>query len=231
MKINPTLASLLLLLLLTVPSSVAAATNDPLYQLPAPPSELMLSEEKYAPFAKMFEADLDRLLAAQPGLAREKLLLGMRVHLAIHFGENEVALRVAARIRELLADPADKAFAGLTTQAAVAARRTTAAGPGAPAFNAAFAREFDTQLAALPRTPEITAMLRGQRDKNAAISREALLEEVKAKIAPAIERHGSATLEDLDQLVRARHRLTDILPLRTEILQALDQAIAERSHL
>ncbi len=223
------LASVTILPLLTTRSSAAPMTNDPVYQLPAPPLELMTSEEKFAPFAKSLAADIDRMLAAQPDVTREKLLLGMRVHLAHHFGESEVALRLAARIRDLQTTAADKAFAGLTTQAAAAAR-LTGTKPGSPIYGAAFAREFAKLLATLPNTPDITAMLRVQREKNAAFSRETLLNEVKDKIAPAIARRGQATLEDLDQLVRARHRLTDILPVRAETLQALDQAIAERSH-
>jgi hypothetical protein len=230
-KKNFLLTGLAALRLMVVLSTAASQGNAPGYQLPAPPLELMVNEQKFVPLAKMLAAEVDRMLAAQPELAREKLLLGLRVHLALHFGENEVALRVAARIRDLQTDPADKAFAGLTTRAAAAAREATSAAPGSPAYGAAFERDFAALLAALPRTPEITAMLQVQREKNAAFSRAALLDEVQVKIAPVIEqRHGWATLEDLDQFVRARHRLTELLPVQHETLQALDEAIAERSH-
>ncbi len=209
--------------------SARAVTPDPVYHLPAPPMELMTNEEKFVPFAQTVKAEVDRMLAAKPDPAREKLLLGLRVHLAHHFGENEVALKMAARIQALTSDPADKAFAGLTTKAAAVARASTGENAGSPRYGAVFRREFAAQLAQLPKTPEIAAMLKKQREKNAGISRDALLQEVKDKIAPAIARRGSATLEEVDQLVRARHRLTDILPVRGETLQALDQAIAERS--
>jgi len=205
-----------------------AAAPDPTYVLPEAPDQLMLDEAAYAPFARTVAADADRLLAAQPGPAREKLLLGLRVHLALHFGDARTALRLAERIQAGQADPAERAFAGLTTRAMVAAWADTGAKAGSPAFAAAFAREFAAQLATLPSTPEIAAMLRGQREKNAALSREALLREALDRIDPLVGRDGRAGLAAVDALVRTRHRLTEILPVRAEMLEALDRAIAPR---
>jgi hypothetical protein len=159
-----------------------------------------------------------------------KLLLSTRVHLAHYFGNDERAIATAAWIRSVQVAPADRAFAGLTTLAAVAARRQNpGAAPEDPAYRAAFAKEFAVQLEALPRTPDIVAMLRGQREKIAGLSEASLLAEARDRIAPAITRRGYCGLEEADQLVRVRHRLVSILPVKTETLHAFDVAIAARS--
>jgi hypothetical protein len=157
-------------------------------------------------------------------------LLSTRVHLAHHFADNDKAVATAAWIRSLAANPADKAFAGLTTLASVAARRRLpGAAPGEAAYRETFLREFTRQLAALPRTPEIVTMLRGQRDKIAGMNEADLLKEVTGVIAPAIARRGFCGLKEADDLVRVRHRLVSILPVKKETLQALEAAIAGRS--
>jgi hypothetical protein len=151
------------------------------------------------------------------------------VHLAHHFGDDEEAIATAAWIRSLQADPPLRAFAGLTTLASVEARRQNpGAAPDHGNYRATFLREFARQLANLPRTPEVTAMLRGQRAKIAEMTEAGLLAEVREKIAPAIGARNHCTLAEADQLVRVRHRLVSILPVRTETLQALDAAIAAR---
>jgi hypothetical protein len=71
-------------------------------------------------------------------------------------------------------------------------------------------------------------MLQGQRAKIAALSRDALLAETRDIIVPALARRGYCGLVEADQLVRVRHRLTSILPLRDEFLRAFDAAIAAR---
>lgn len=201
---------------------------EPRYPLPVEPLELVLDEDAFHEFARPVLADVERGLARQPPpeLARLKLLLSIRVHLAHDARDDEAALAAAARIRELQTNPADKAFAGLTTQAAVAARRATGASTASPAYLQAFARELAAQLDSLPRSPDIRSMLEQQRAKIDAITRENLLREVREKIAPAIAERGYCDLELADQLVRVYHRLTSIVPAREVTLQALDAAIA-----
>jgi hypothetical protein len=72
-------------------------------------------------------------------------------------------------------------------------------------------------------------MLRGQRDKIAGMNEADLLKEVTGVIAPAIARRGFCGLKEADDLVRVRHRLVSILPVKNETLQALEAAIAGRS--
>jgi len=176
--------------------------------------------------------DVERMLGVPAAIddpATFKLLLSTRVHLAHHFGDNEKAISTAAWIRSLQPASVDRAFTGLTTLASVAARRENPeAAPSVAAYRATFAREF-SRVGDLPRTLEIVTMLRSQRDKIAGIAEAALLAETRDKIVPAIARRGYRGLEEADQLVRVRHRLESILPVRAETLRELDAAIAQRT--
>jgi len=203
------------------------------YRLSVSPLELVSSENAFRPFAEQVRKDVERLLGEPRHLddaSMLKTLLSSRVHLAHHFRDDEKAVATAAWIRSLQGDPAERAFAGLTTFAAVNARKLKPGREPADAeYRAAFAAEFAKLLAALPRTPEIAAVLKRQRAKIAEISEAGLLTEARELIAPAIARRGSCGLAEADQLVRVRHRLVSILPLRDEMLAAFDTAIAERS--
>jgi hypothetical protein len=220
-----------LVLLLVGPSAGAAADRS--YVLPGSPLEVVTDESKFRPFAESVAAGVEELLgvpAMVDDAATLKLLLSTRVHLAHHFADNDKAIATAAWIRSLQTAPAEKAFAGLTTLAAVAARRQhPGALPGDAAYRAAFRREFSRHLAALPHTPEIVAVLSAQREKVASLNEADLLKEVTAVIAPEIVRRGSCGIKEADGLVRVRHRLVSILPVKNETLEALESAIAART--
>jgi len=212
---------------------LAGVAADISYDLPGTPLEVATNEEKFRHFAEKVATGVEEQLGI-PALVDDpatlKILLSTRVHLAHHFADNDKAVSTAAWIRSLATNPADKAFAGLTTLASVTARRQhPGAAPGEAKYRETFLREFTRQLAALPRTPEIAAMLRGQRDKIAGLNEAALLKEVTDIIAPAIARRGSCGLKEADDLVRVRHRLVGILPVKNETLQALEAAISARS--
>jgi hypothetical protein len=197
------------------------------YPLSAPVAVLLEDEAAFAPFAQAVGADAEILLGAQPDPARLKLLLAIRVHLGLHTGDDARALDSAARIKALLPDDANKAYAGLTAQALVAARQATNRRPGDPVFNATFARDFAARLAALPPTAAMRTVLEQQRGKFAAMTAETLRGEF-ATAAAAIGGRPACTLAEADQLVRLRHRFADLLPLRAALLDALDAAIAAR---
>lgn len=208
------------------------AAVETAFGLPAPPLELVTDEAKFRGFAETVRGEVERLLGVPAALddpATFNLLLSSRVHLAHYFGDDEKAVATAAWIRSLQSDPALRLFAGLTTLAAVEARRQNpGAGPETAKSREIFLREFTRQLADLPKTPAVTAMLRGQREKIASLTRESLLAETRDVIIPAIARRGHCSLAEADQLVRVRHRLVSILPVKTETLQALEAAIAAR---
>jgi hypothetical protein len=201
--------------------------NEKTFPLTTPASGLLEDSDAFAPFGRALAAELETLLAAQPDPARLKMLLAIRVHLGLYLGDDARALDSAARIKALLPDDANKAYAGLTTQALVAARQATNQRPGHEAFRAAFARDFAARLAKLPLTTAIRTMLEQQREKFTSMTAEALRGEFATAVA-ALERRSACTLAEADQLVRLRHRFADLLPLRAVLLETLDVAIATR---
>lgn len=203
------------------------------FTLPDRPMTLVTDEAVFRPFAEQVRAEVELLLgepAAVDDPTTFKVLLSTRVHLAHHFADNHVAIATAAWIRSLQTDPAGRAFAGLTTLASVEARRRhPGMEPAEAKYRETFFHAFVRRLSALPETPDIVAMLRGQREKIAAITEPALLAETRDIILPALKRKGYCGLDEADQLVRVRHRLVSIVPVRDETLRALDAAIAART--
>lgn len=197
------------------PALAAATTSDRAFVLTVPLRQLVTTEADFAPFGRRVAAAVAGELTRTPPPdgARLKLLLGLRVHLALHFGDDAAARDAAGEIRALQTDPAERAHAGLTTEAIVAAGHDPVA----------FEKEFFTRLAALPRTPEMRAVLTRARERIAATTESALLNDVRQNIAPRLARGEPCTLEIADQLVRVRHRLAGILPLRAALLRAYDQ--------
>jgi hypothetical protein len=225
----------LLIFALVLGLTATSVTAAPVvrFELSASPLELVTDEAKFLPFAEQVRAEVERLLgvpAAVDDPATLALLLATRTHLAHHFSDDQTAIVTAAWIRSRQVDPAIRAFAGLTTLASVEARRRhPGATPDDPDFRATFQRALAQWLVTLPANAEIVAMLRAQHAKIAGVTREVLLAQTRDEIAPALARRGYCGLEEADQLVRVRHRLESIVPVRSETLQALEAAIAERT--
>jgi hypothetical protein len=200
--------------------SAELVASSPTYRLTVSPLQLVTSETDFAPFARQVFKDVVSALqsAPPPEGARLKLLLGIKVHLALHFGDNAAALDAAERIRELQTDPAERALAGLTTRALVASNHEPLA----------FGREFTRLLEQLPRDPAIRGALVRARQRIEAITEQSLLDDVRQNVVPRLARGEPCTLEVADQLVRVRHRLTGILPLREAMLRSYDVALSRQ---
>ena len=199
------------------------------YPLPAGVRALVTTPAHLQAFAQPLAADVERQLAAVPAPDGEKLtlLLALRVHLALLTGDAPRALDSAARIRARQAGEIEQAYAGLTTEATVAARQEAKAvgADFAAVFRAAFARA----LATLPRSPAATALLAQQRDRIRGMTREALLAEAD-RLAAKVDATGRCSLADADQIIRIGHRLENIVPLRDTMLAAFDAEIAARGN-
>jgi len=202
-------------------SAMAAELQHP---LPGPVEAVVRDASLFSVLAASVEREVETRIGtvANTGSAEERLLLGLRVHLALLAGHDDRALAAAARIRALQVDAVDQAYAGLTTQAMVAARG--ADGEIAPG---AFAEDFSRRLAALPMTAAMRAGLVRQRDRMIATTETALLAEART-MGERLVQATTCGLVEADQIIRLRHRLIDLLPLRTAIIEALNAAIAAR---
>lgn len=203
----------------------------PRFRLTASAAEVATRESAFAPFAREVSAAVPGLLAAidPRDLGRLELLLALRVHLGVHEGCARSALDAAARLRALQPTAALRECTGVLTDALVAARRSSGARPGQPGYATAFARIFATRLRALPRGGVVCAWLRSQRREYAALNRRAILDGLRGIPSGMAGSPGSCTLEEAARLVRARHKLADILPIQSRIVADLDAAIAARA--
>jgi hypothetical protein len=193
--------------------------------LPASVRELVTTPAQLHAWARPLAAEVERMLATGSPAddAKLGLLLALRVHLALLTGDAPRALDSAARIRERQAGEIERAYAGLTTEATVAARRIAKA-TGAE-FTAVFRAEFARALATLPRSPEAVGLLAQQRDRIRGMTREALLAEAD-RLAGRLDAAGRCSLADADQIIRIGHRLENIVPLR-ETMRAVFEAEIE----
>lgn len=194
------------------------------FPLPGPVEAVVRDASLFSELAESVEREVETRIeaVANTGSAEERLLLGLRVHLALLTRHDDRALAAAARIRALQVDAVDQAYAGLTTQAMVASRT-----PDGTIPPAAFAEEFSRRLATLPLTAAMRAGLVRQRDRMSATTESALLAEARA-MGERLAQSTTCSLVEADQIVRLRHRLYDLLPLRAAIIEALNAAIAAR---
>lgn len=205
------------------------AVDEPTWRVPVPMTELVWDEARFAPFSAEVSAVVkERLGAGELGAEEAMVWLALRVHLALHGGDNPRALAAAAAIRERVPVGSGHAYAGLTTRAFAAAREASGEGSDVAGFRVAFAEAFGRELAALPRSAEMRAVLVKQVEKYTAMTADAIRAEVDA-FGQEVGDRATCTLMEADRLVRWRHRWADLLPLREVILSALRQAVAERS--
>jgi hypothetical protein len=199
--------------------AVGAVSAAPVsFAVSGEPEELVQDAGRFGRFGREVAATADRMLAAAPDAATRKLLLGLRVHLALYFREGPLALKLAEQIRASQTDGGERAHSGLTTQALVRAE-------GDPIR---FEKEFARLLSELPRDAGVRAALVRARQKIEELSRENLLAEIRENVAPRLARGEPCTLELADQIVRAGHRLQTILPMRAAMLRAYSAAIARQ---
>jgi len=200
---------------------------EPDWPRPGSLGELLADPALFRAFADQVSGDVERALAAGPAASVLPRLLSLRVHLGLHRGDHARALAAATRIRETQTPPAERAFAGLLTEASVVARSRSPRGSAAPDYPEAFRAELAARLAALPDSPELTAVLARQRDRFRAFSAEALGAEARA-LAARLDPETRWRLADVDDVVRIGHRRTALLPLRDVLLEAFDAALAVR---
>jgi hypothetical protein len=192
---------------------------SPVFRVQGEPVDVVQNDERFRNSARSIATEIDSRLDDAKDAAGQKLLLALRVHLALHFREDQLALRLAERIRGGVADPGERAHSGLITQALVSSRRDPVR----------FECDFTQLLRALPRDSRTKAALVRARQKIEEMSADALLSEIRETVAPRIARGEPCTLEMADALVRAGHRLRNILPLRAAILRAYSAALAAQN--
>ncbi len=83
----------------------AALAASPHFRVEGDAIALVQDAERFSAFARDVASIVDASLQRTSEPAGEKLLLGLRLHLALHFRKDELALRLAERIRASQTDP------------------------------------------------------------------------------------------------------------------------------
>lgn len=201
-------------------------------EVAAKPSSLVTDQAGFRRFAeKLLDQTELRLGEAEAVDDPEtlKMLLSIRVHLANCLADDNKAATTAAWIRSTQTNPVQRAYAGLTTFAIVEARR---AHPSlmlsSPEVRGTVRKAFLRRLADLPATPETLALLHQQRNTMAALDGDLLMQDLIQKADPLVGPDGRCTWPVADMVVRIIHRRLVLLPLKAELISALDHAISAR---
>lgn len=211
-------------------ASCAIASDAARYAFNGSIERLVRDEKSFTHFATKVLHDVERRLHDEPSVevTRQRLLLRIRVHAALYLGDQRRVRDTVTRIRALVSDPVERTYSGLSSLAYLfALQHTGEPRPQSARFAAAFQEEFDRGLARLPDTVQVRTILGRQRASFAAIS-EADLLTAAAALGARLDAAKTCNIEEADRIVQIGHRLVDIVPLRSVMLQSLDAALAGR---
>ena len=197
------------------------------FPLPAGVREIVSAPASFERFAATLRPWIEARLKASPPGPELKLLLAMRVHLALHAGDDRAALETAERLRDLQLNETERAFSGVMTVATVRARREGGTDPRAPRYADALQRALAAELQRLPRTPAMRAVLEKQRARLASMTAPLLLAAAE-KLAAQCDASHRCSLEQADEIVRLGHRFTALVPVREAILAAFEAELQRR---
>jgi hypothetical protein len=188
--------------------------------------DLVRSRDAFAPLGVEMRAWTKRVKSGPHG-QRAEVRASLRItmlHLDLHDGRFTGPLEVVEELRAEIADPLRKALTGLTTEAIVAARREVDPKP-AKTYLAVFRRHFSHRIAALPQT-ESTSGLSALRDKLADTRLDAILEDIDHRLAPKVAKIGYIEYKTADEIIRYRHKIADILPIRDTMIEIIEDTMA-----
>ena len=191
-----------------------------------PVRDLVLSKEAFAPLGaamRSWVAKVENGPFARSREVRDALRITM-LHLDIHDGRFQGPLDAVAELRSGIDDSCQKAITGLTTEAIVAARIEVECERG-EAYARAFRYHFSSRLDALPEA-DCRADLEALTSKLTATREEAIFQDIECRLAPGIASAGFIDYRVADEIIRYRHKLADIIPLRDSMLEIIESYLA-----
>lgn len=191
------------------------------YEFTGRVTDVVTSEETYAPLATRVRADLEKLLADYDIADRATLqgLLGVLVAMDLHEGRHDDALTKIAQMRALEEKPAAKLTLGLLAETYVRTRR---AGDYSTeeSFRAAFARNYAAAVNALP-WDVVADNIKSAKGSAEIASAALMLGNLESSIQPGVDKSGSLSGDIAQALVSARVNYAHYLPLKAERVAVL----------
>lgn len=184
-------------------------------------TDLVISDDIYAPFAAQVRADVEKLLADYDIADRATLqgLLGVLMSMDLHEGRHDEALAKIAQMRALEEKPAAKLTMGLLAETYV---RTRQSGDFSTedAFRAAFAKNYAAALAALP-WDVVADNIKSAKASAEIVSPALVLGNLGSSIQPGVDKSGTLSGDLAQALVSQRVNYAHFLPLKAERVAVL----------
>ena len=188
--------------------------------------DVIRDDARFRRFANAVRRDAQSVLAGYEidDRATVRQLEGELAQLDYLEGDDDSALRRAARIRELQEKPADKLMSGLQLRAMVAAQRKVGDG-ASDAYRAETGRLIAADLAQMPY--EVVQNEVREAKASAEIMSEALtLGYVRNVIQPTVDKAGSLSSDLAPIVINAKYRLVATLPLKTTLVDVYSSYLA-----
>ncbi len=198
------------------------------YQIEGKASEFVVAGEPFRVFLARFKADTEADLAGYD-ITDPTTLQGYYnalASVAMIEGRFDDAVKYADMSREIETKEAQKIYAG--TQARAIAKAKKGAGDDA-AYRAAFARELDAAVRAMPweKVREIVKQNKGRAE---ILTRDLLMGQLQTALDPVVEKSGGEISGDIARaLVGLRAQLDVMMPLREEVVATFTKIIDDNA--
>jgi len=196
------------------------------YALSGKASEVITDPAVYAALAAKVEADTESDLANYDieDKTTLKRLKGVLLHISLLKGDDADSLRLITELRQIATNPTDPYLTGLISECRIAAARAAGTTDG-DAFHQEFQKELTQRIAALPWTV-VQADLKELKGTFETSSANLLLGVVESQIEPAVAKTGVLSYDVAEQLIAMKNFIDLSLPLKTEVIAAISQAVA-----
>ncbi|HWB05827.1 MAG TPA: S8 family serine peptidase [Verrucomicrobiales bacterium] len=234
MKYLPLLTSVLCISVLPVlaqeKKKVTKADDLPrlTYKVDGTATALITDAAKFDPFAQKVRADIEKILAEYDITDKTTLkdFKGTLLALEMLAGHDDATLALIRELRELEDKPSAKLLTGLSTEARIEARKATGGAKLTdPAFKKTFQKTYAAKLAALP-WDVVQADLKQNKGRVEIASENLFIGSIQSHIEPALKETGTVSSEIAQSLIGIRKTMQLDLPLKNQVVAALDSVIA-----
>jgi hypothetical protein len=197
------------------------------YPLTTTATELLQSDDAtFNAFAAKVHADVDSVLNDYDVQDHAALrdLIGVKLQLAMLAGDDDTALKLIARLRELQDKPDAKLLTGVQATAIMQAAKETGKSSG-PEFAAAYQKDYAAALNPLP-WDVVGNRIKENKSSAEIVTPSLILGSIQAGVEPAVAKSHQLSNDLAWGLVGARVTLRRILPLKESTVAVLTAEVA-----
>ena len=192
------------------------------YPLTTTATELLQSDDAtFNAFAAKVGGDVDSVLNDYDieDHAALRDLIGVKLQLALLAGDDDTALKLIARLRELQDKPDAKLLTGLQTTAIMQAAKETGKTSG-PEYAAAYQKDYAAELKPLP-WDVVGNRIKENKSSAEIVTPSLILGSIQASVEPAVAKSHQLSNDLAWGLIGVRVQLNRILPLKDSTVAVL----------